>query len=341
MSEKRLILHAGPHKTGTTALQTALFNSRAELAAQGFTYPDIGIRHFGHHDIVTQLAGEAVKSAFTAEQVAAESVAADQIILSSEDFVYLNPARLTALKAMFPEHRFEVILFIRTPVNLWPSHWQELVRHGRADSMAEYLGAVCGWNGPFGQGFINPMTQATRFAGVFGRDAVRMFSYDNMVDSGEDIYDFFWRDVLGIKAPPPVLDQRRRNASMEAEMTEMLRSLNEAYRAKTDAPQNQFVLSHYKRHRRAIETSAEYAAFRDAFLANAAEINLTSTQEVVRNRERVLMGNFADRIENKAAPKRLHTRATFKRTIICGRRYWADRFGFSPWVNEVLRQITA
>ena len=341
MAEKRVILHAGPHKTGSTALQHGLFNTRVQLGAHGFSYPDIGIKHMGHHGLQTLLHNSKDVLKATAEKITAELTSVDQIILSSEDFVYLSPESLTALKALFPSYRFEIILFIRSPINLWPSHWQELVRSGRPDSLIEYLSAICGWNSAFSQAILNPMMQATRFSDVFGRDAVRMFSYDNIVDRHVDIYDFFWRHVLGIKAKPPVLDQRRRNPSMDSALTEILRSLNEAYRAKTGQQHNQFVMSRYQRHQETIEASAEYTAFRDAYLANAAEVTLTSNQEFVRNREQVLMANFADRIENKAAPDRLHIRRTFKRKIIYGQRYWADRFGFGKWIDQVLETIAA
>ena len=341
MSEKRLILHVGPHKTGTTALQHALFHTRPELGAHGFTYPDIGIKHQGHHSFLTLLGRNTDSINFTAGQVTTELADVDQIILSSEDFVYLDIAQLTALKALLPAHRFEIILFVRSPVNLWPSHWQELVKGGRPDSLIEYLSAMCGWNPAFPQAILNPMMQATRLSSVFGRDAVRMFSYDNMVDAKVDIYDFFWRRVLGIKAPAPVLDRRVRNSSMDGAMTEMLRCLNEAYRAKTSAPINQFVLHRYQRHRQKIEATAEYAAFHEAYLANAGEVLLASNQEFLRHREAELMANFADRIENKAAPDRLHLRPTIRRKITYGRRYWADRFGFGKWIDEVLETVAA
>jgi hypothetical protein len=38
---KKLIIHPGFHKTGTTALQQALSEVRSELCASGFSYPKI------------------------------------------------------------------------------------------------------------------------------------------------------------------------------------------------------------------------------------------------------------------------------------------------------------
>jgi len=51
---KRLILHAGTAKTGTTAIQSALFNRREELRERGIFYPDprhLGKAHNAHHNL--------------------------------------------------------------------------------------------------------------------------------------------------------------------------------------------------------------------------------------------------------------------------------------------------
>lgn len=51
---KKLILHAGTAKTGTTAVQSALFNCRKELRLRGFFYPDpryFGRVHQAHHNL--------------------------------------------------------------------------------------------------------------------------------------------------------------------------------------------------------------------------------------------------------------------------------------------------
>ncbi len=49
MSERRLIVHAGFHKSGTTALQEAFDAQAEELRAVGIIYPNIGRK--AHHRI--------------------------------------------------------------------------------------------------------------------------------------------------------------------------------------------------------------------------------------------------------------------------------------------------
>ena len=53
----RIILHAGPHKTGSTALQRALHGSRRQLAERGVIYPDRGLLNLGHHGAVNWARG--------------------------------------------------------------------------------------------------------------------------------------------------------------------------------------------------------------------------------------------------------------------------------------------
>ena len=56
MRERRLIIHAGFHKSGTTALQEAFDAQSNELKAAGIIYPNIGRR--AHHRVAWALSGK-------------------------------------------------------------------------------------------------------------------------------------------------------------------------------------------------------------------------------------------------------------------------------------------
>ena len=47
MTKLKIIIHAGMHKTGTTALQSILAEKRVELRGSGVLYPDCGAQHHG------------------------------------------------------------------------------------------------------------------------------------------------------------------------------------------------------------------------------------------------------------------------------------------------------
>ena len=55
MSKKRLVIHPGFHKSGTTALQESLAKSRQTLRGMGVLYPSIGTKT--HHRAVWALEG--------------------------------------------------------------------------------------------------------------------------------------------------------------------------------------------------------------------------------------------------------------------------------------------
>ena len=55
-------IHAGTHKTGTTAIQRFLAGNRETLARAGFYYPRSGCWHPefpGHHNLMFELTGDA------------------------------------------------------------------------------------------------------------------------------------------------------------------------------------------------------------------------------------------------------------------------------------------
>ena len=45
------IVHIGVNKTGTSSLQSAFHGQRAQLAARGIVYPDIGLDLGAHHNL--------------------------------------------------------------------------------------------------------------------------------------------------------------------------------------------------------------------------------------------------------------------------------------------------
>ncbi|HMN86610.1 MAG TPA: hypothetical protein PKA74_11550, partial [Bauldia sp.] len=48
---RTLLIHVGPHKTGTTAIQQSLVENAALLRAAGHSYPEVGFLLFGHHGL--------------------------------------------------------------------------------------------------------------------------------------------------------------------------------------------------------------------------------------------------------------------------------------------------
>jgi hypothetical protein len=81
-------IHIGPHKTGTTSIQSFLKENRAELLKHGYFVPDSGTRVGAHHPLARKLCGQPLPQ--HRESAAAKSVRqldktpANAVIVSSE-----------------------------------------------------------------------------------------------------------------------------------------------------------------------------------------------------------------------------------------------------------------
>lgn len=136
----RLIIHAGLHKTGTTAVQNTLAAGADRLRPRGVLYPHAGRSRpdysRGHHNLAWELAGDRRFRATlgTVDDVAAEIGAFDgDAILSSEDFetVLGAPGRLRRL-VRHPRLRGRnvvILVYLREQVGYAESLFLELLDH--------------------------------------------------------------------------------------------------------------------------------------------------------------------------------------------------------------------
>ncbi len=182
MPQRRAVLHVGPHKTASTYLQCRLMLARDALAAHGFAYPEEGIAQFAHHQLYYFLHEATQANSTVTEDGFKRALAAQpNVILSSENFVYLSPAEFRRLRSLLVDFRIEIVLYLRSPVQLWPSHWQELVRQGRDVTFLEYLGACCGWTDVLLPEAVNPVAQIAKLATGFGIERLRILCLENIL----------------------------------------------------------------------------------------------------------------------------------------------------------------
>ncbi len=157
----RLILHAGSHKTGTTAIQQALFQHRGSFAKAGILY-DPGHRFFGgpktaHHGLAHALARfEAADRAALAryrKMLDSRAQNADLVVISAEPFLRHIAAQSgagdragqrLAYVARVAEYLqgFDVTvsIYLRRPDRFAVSLYKEnLVRTGLSMPFADYL----------------------------------------------------------------------------------------------------------------------------------------------------------------------------------------------------------
>jgi hypothetical protein len=216
------LIHIGPFQTGTTYLQHAFTQLRPQLAARGINYPGAWGGPHGHHTLAAALADD--DDASPVEGFAAlNRSAADTIILSSEEFSKMGDAAVRRLHALLGGAPATVVFYCRRWSELIPSLWREAVKHGSLTTFPEYL--VSCLADPLSAEELNFDHVLTRYASVFGPRALRLVSYNGVLEAQMDLLTHFCQHFLNWPNPPPTgLD--RVNESLDMVDTEIIRALN-------------------------------------------------------------------------------------------------------------------
>lgn len=144
LPEHAVLLHIGPYKTGSTAIQQALSDRRGVLAEHGVYYPGGWRRLFreGHALMQWSPRGRPVPPVTVWEDFAADIRGRDdlRVCLSTEDFGRLRErAKVQKVVADLGADRLHVLAVARAYHRLMPSHWQERVKSHERRSYDEWL----------------------------------------------------------------------------------------------------------------------------------------------------------------------------------------------------------
>lgn len=136
MPKRVCYIHIGPHKTGTTSIQTFLKENRSKLLKHGYFVPETRNVYGGHHALVRQLCGLAVpqhqRETATAFANAIKDVACEAIVISSEtlDSLLLNRNCARQFFSRMEELNLEpkIVFFPRNQSQLLNSRYTEVVK---------------------------------------------------------------------------------------------------------------------------------------------------------------------------------------------------------------------
>ena len=144
------LVHIGPHKTGTTSLQTALFGARAAMLAQG-------VRHVGKTRnpaaavrAVTGRAGPTSEGKpesmlFWRDLVGEIRRAREpRVVVSSEFFSLASPEVIERIVRDLDRERLHVLVTLRPLGRILPSQWQQNVQGGMTKTYEAWLRQVFG-----------------------------------------------------------------------------------------------------------------------------------------------------------------------------------------------------
>jgi hypothetical protein len=146
-ARRRCFVHIGPPKTGTSYLQTILWSSREELAAQGLVLPLETARDHFH----LALALRGLNRATAAAQIATVlgRLAADiadvknaDLLISQEQLAPATAAEAARLVDLLSGWEVHVVVTARDAGRQIPSHWQQSVKKRATVGFADFLTAV-------------------------------------------------------------------------------------------------------------------------------------------------------------------------------------------------------
>ena len=146
---RRVVLHVGLHKTGTTYLQQLFKANRDALAEQGVYYPGAADEP-SHHMAAWDLRGRRATGGRDQRQVgqwdalcaAVAGSALDTALISAESLSVLTPKQAVQAVASFPDHDVSVVVTCRDLGRVLVSAWQEGIKNDLTMTWPEFAAAV-------------------------------------------------------------------------------------------------------------------------------------------------------------------------------------------------------
>jgi hypothetical protein len=229
------LLHIGPHKTGTTAIQGALHLARERLAAEGVVYPGQGRQPLWPILAVTGqpalLGGPRPEISYWDNLVREVRAAGDQrVVLSSEFFAEADDATARRVIADLGGARVHVVVTLRSLTRILPSQWQQYLQNGFHFRYLEWLEGILSdpprtptpgfWRRHRHDALV------TRWAAENGPENLTVIVLD---ESDRLMLLRVFESMLGLPGGFLVPEETAANRSLTAAETELVRLLNEEF----------------------------------------------------------------------------------------------------------------
>lgn len=231
------LVHIGPHKTGTTAIQAAFHASRERVAAHGVHYAWPTPQAYRPALALTGRPGQRGTDGVVGDEwdnlvAEIEGYGDDRVVLSSESLSNAEPDAIARLREDLGADRIHVVTMVRRYDALLPSLWQQRVVGGYEKPWEAYLRRILTKpQHPFWPHF-GIASMAQRWAEVVGPDRVTVVVVNDR--------DHGW--LPGVVArmvglPDGVLapggDARAVNRSLTRAEAEMLRATNAVFNSRS------------------------------------------------------------------------------------------------------------
>lgn len=137
---QRLVLHIGPHKTGTTSLQHALLKQYGSRRPRRIWYPLPSASGPGHAAIARALLGRQTPLPQpTVLELLEQARGRDceLVVLSSEDFSFAYPSQMDSFSSQLTDATSQVVVTLSPIGRRAVSMWQERVKHQRPERLED------------------------------------------------------------------------------------------------------------------------------------------------------------------------------------------------------------
>jgi hypothetical protein len=146
LPDDAVLLHIGPHKTGTTAIQGILAMATEDLAAHGVSYP--GPRG-AHHDAARAVLGRPAGWTHDSVPLPDEKVwrglvqtiheTPGRAVVSSEFFALCDADQRARVVDDIGRDRLYLLVAARNPGSIALSTWQQVLRDGKTGRLEDWL----------------------------------------------------------------------------------------------------------------------------------------------------------------------------------------------------------
>lgn len=295
---RKLVLHIGTHKTGTTAIQGAMAANVPALKAQGYAYPLFPARFEGvPNDRNGYFIGRLVKDVVKPGSIEEDRLALAQTCsaelekyLDAPEDVILSDERLwysatgygqywTVLRSLMEDigfREFEIILYLRRQDRFAEALWNQFVKGDTrmTESLQEYL------NGKVMRRVCDYAKGLDALADTFGKENLSVHVFDRArMKGGNVVPDFV--NAIGVDiAPFKEPENKEANVRLSNDVMEIKRLLNasETYASMPNF-MRQTMLDISTAHPESNKTNILPAAKRQEFLARYEEGNAYVARE--------------------------------------------------------------
>ncbi|MFC4783165.1 hypothetical protein ACT8ZV_01725 [Nocardioides sp. MAHUQ-72] len=256
------LLHIGPHKTGSTAIQVSLHEARDALAAHGVHYAGKKVRPrkaVWSIGVRVRPAGTPRPSEKNWRRLVDEVAAAgdQRVCISNEDFGRATPKQIRRIVGELTGDDAHVVAVARRLDRYLPSQWQERVKAGDSRSYDEWLRVVLepqvgdyswdrrdpeySWDRTNVWYAHDTEALVRRWTDVIGPDRFTLIVSD---DRDRQLLPTTFERMLGLPAGTLQLFPDRSNRSLTWAEVELVRAVNELLTARgVPRPQLQSIVS--------------------------------------------------------------------------------------------------